>query len=204
MSLKKIIYKLTKLLKVRRIKKNFYAVKPYCINIHKAKEFFIGNYFHLNWEWNDFLTLHNKQRSSFICSKNSIIKIDGFTAYSGVKIFIGENAELIIGHDSYINYNSTINCQTKISIGNYVMISENVKIQDHNQHTIHREGYKLKAPIIIQDKVWIGMNCIILPGVTIGQGAVVAAGSIVNKDVPPFALVGGVPAKVLRNNIKWG
>ena len=59
------------------------------------------------------------------------------------------------------------------------------------------------APIMIGDHVWIGFGATILGGVTIGDGAIVAAGAVVTKDVPPKALVGGVPAKVLRSDIEW-
>ena len=56
----------------------------------------------------------------------------------------------------------------------------------------------VQKPIVVGDHVWIGMNAIILPGVTIGRGAVIAAGAVVSKDVPPMTVVGGVPAKPLR------
>lgn len=56
----------------------------------------------------------------------------------------------------------------------------------------------LPAPIVIGDKVWIGANATVLPGVTIGKGAIVAAGAVVHRDVPPFTVVGGVPARILR------
>ena len=59
------------------------------------------------------------------------------------------------------------------------------------------------APIVIQDHVWLGMNVIVLKGVTIGEGAIVAAGSIVTKDVPPHCLVAGVPAKVVKTDVTW-
>lgn len=55
-----------------------------------------------------------------------------------------------------------------------------------------------KGPIILEDDVWIGENCIILSGVKIGQGAVIAAGAIVTNDIPPYAIAGGVPAKVIK------
>ena len=59
-------------------------------------------------------------------------------------------------------------------------------------------GFNEVQPVTIGCDVWIGMNCIVMDGVTIGDGAIVAAGAVVTKDVPPFAVVGGVPAKVLK------
>lgn len=61
----------------------------------------------------------------------------------------------------------------------------------------------MSAPIVIGDHVWIGMNVIVLKGVTIGEGAVVSAGSVVTKDVPPHSLVAGVPAKVVKTDVEW-
>ncbi|MFK1641101.1 DapH/DapD/GlmU-related protein [Bacteroides fragilis] len=63
-----------------------------------------------------------------------------------------------------------------------------------------------KKPVVIEDRVWIGPNAIILHSVTIGEGAVVAAGAVVTKDVPPFSIVGGIPAKVIgsrNSNLKY-
>ena len=72
---------------------------------------------------------------------------------------------------------------------------------DSDAHTI--DGRKNTKPVKIGDKVWIGTGAIILAGVTIGDGAVIAAGSLVNKDVPEKALVGGVPAKIIREEVEW-
>ncbi|MEH7581800.1 DapH/DapD/GlmU-related protein, partial [Priestia megaterium] len=60
------------------------------------------------------------------------------------------------------------------------------------------EGYTKREPVIIEDRVWIGARCIILPGVTIGKGATVGAGAVVTKDVPPYTVVAGNPAKVVK------
>lgn len=99
----------------------------------------------------------------------------------------------------FVNRNSMIVSMEKIELGSGVTIGPNVCIYDHDHNL---EGDKNKpfvtAPVRIGDKVWIGANAVILKGVTIGENAVVAAGAVVTKDVPPFSIVGGVPAKVLK------
>ncbi len=112
------------------------------------------------------------------------------------------NPELIIGDFTSINYRTVISVEDKVEIGSYCRIAEEVKIFDNNSHNIDYEDRSMKeadvASIKIEDHVWIGMNSIILKGVTIGMGSVVAAGSIVTKDVPPRVLVGGIPAKIIK------
>lgn len=90
-----------------------------------------------------------------------------------------------------------------IEIGNDSIIGPNVVIHSGNhvfekrEVTVMSQGYRFR-PIIIGKDVWIAANCTILSGVTIGDGAVIAAGSVVNKDVPEFAVVAGVPASIIR------
>lgn len=100
----------------------------------------------------------------------------------------------------------------KLEIGHYCSIAEGVKFilgGNHYYHTFSTYPFKVmvmkeekeawsKGPIVIGNDVWIGMDSMILSGVTIGQGAVIAAGSVVTKDVPPYAIVGGNPAKVIK------
>ncbi|MNW06569.1 putative acetyltransferase [compost metagenome] len=74
-------------------------------------------------------------------------------------------------------------------------------ISDTDYHQI--EGTVSTKPIVIGDEVWIGCKSIILKGVTIGNGAVVAAGSVVTKDVEPYTLVAGIPAKVIKRDVRW-
>ena len=113
-----------------------------------------------------------------------------------------ENPELIIGDHTSINYRTVISVEAKVDIGSYCRIAEEVKIFDNNSHNIYYKDRNMKeedvAPIKIKDHVWIGMNSIILKGVTLGMGSVVAAGAIVTKDVPPMTLVGGYPAKIIK------
>jgi len=78
-----------------------------------------------------------------------------------------------------------------------IIISKNHKYSDSTK-PIHLQGYEQVRPVIIEDDVWIGTRVIILPGRRIGRGAVIGAGSVVTKDVPPYAVVGGNPAKILK------
>ncbi len=102
----------------------------------------------------------------------------------------------------FVNRNSLIVAMEKIELGSGVTIGPNVCIYDHD-HNLESNQNKpfLTAPVRIEDKVWIGANAVILKGVTIGENAVVAAGAVVTKDVPPFSIVGGVPAKVLKMRV---
>jgi acetyltransferase-like isoleucine patch superfamily enzyme len=83
------------------------------------------------------------------------------------------------------------------------MIAENVVIRDSDNHQILGNNCRMTQPIIIGNHVWVGMNATILKGVTIGDGAIIAAGSIVTKDVKANTLVGGVPARILKENVEW-
>jgi acetyltransferase-like isoleucine patch superfamily enzyme len=110
---------------------------------------------------------------------------------------------LKIGNNSSIGTYSYIGCSGYIEIGNNVMMGPRVGLfaENHNfdrtDIPMHQQGVKRKF-IIIEDDCWIGTNSVILAGVTIGKGSVVAAGSVVTRDVKPYSVVGGVPAKVLK------
>ena len=89
-----------------------------------------------------------------------------------------------------------------VRIGNRVMIASHVAItsltHDHSGPLMYATG--IMRPVVIEDDVWIGTHAVILPGVTIGQGAVVGAGSVVTRDVPANAVVGGVPARIIQQH----
>lgn len=96
-----------------------------------------------------------------------------------------------------------ITCGDKIEIGEGCTIGRDVVIRSYDGHTIEKDNYKIASPIKIGKHVWIGQGAVILKGVTIGDGAVIAAGALVAKDVPAYVIVGGVPAKILMENVKW-
>lgn len=110
-------------------------------------------------------------------------------------------AVIEIGDFTFINRRSEIMCKEHVKIGKHCAISWDVSIMDTDYHRM--EGSTPTKPTIIEDHVWIGNKSIILKGVTIGTGAVVAAGSVVSRDVPAYALVAGVPAKIIKENVSW-
>jgi acetyltransferase-like isoleucine patch superfamily enzyme len=114
----------------------------------------------------------------------------------------GDSARLAIGEYTFIGRGTEVEVSLSVTIGTGGLIAPGVFITDHNHSTTLGTPMYVQpcvaAPVVIGDDVWIGANSVILPGVTIGSGAVVAAGAVVNRDVPPNAIVGGVPAKVIR------
>lgn len=108
-----------------------------------------------------------------------------------------------LGDNSGIGRDAELDCG--ITIGNNVMMGPCVKmfVKNHNFSRIdipmNSQGESPVMPIVIGDDVWIGANVIILPGVSIGNGCVIGAGSVVTKSVPEYSVVGGNPAKIIRN-----
>jgi acetyltransferase-like isoleucine patch superfamily enzyme len=115
------------------------------------------------------------------------------------QISAGPRAVISIGENTFINTGTIITSRRRIVIGKNCHLANQVIIMDDDFHDVsQREHTSEKAAISIGNNVWIATRAIILKGVTIGEGAVVAAGAVVTKDVPPFTLVGGVPAKFIR------
>ena len=106
-------------------------------------------------------------------------------------------ANIEIGDDTIVGDHAFLDGRAKIKIGNHVDIASEVMIYN-SEHDLEAEDFSaILAPVEIGDYVFIGPRAIILPGVTVGRGAIVAAGAVVTKDVPDFAIVGGVPAKTI-------
>lgn len=122
---------------------------------------------------------------------------DTFTLFPPFYTDCGKN--LIIGKNVFINSGCKVQDQGGIEIGDGTLIGHNVVLATLN-HALapERRGDLIPRPIRIGKNVWIGSNAVILPGVTIGDGAVIAAGAAVTKDVPENSVAGGVPARILR------
>jgi len=122
-------------------------------------------------------------------------------------VVFGNGANIKIGDFSKIGINCRIQCAATLTIGNYVGIASDVQIIDVNHNfadtniPIFTQGYLEPSPIVIEDDVWIGARAIILPGVTIGKGSIIGAAAVVTKDIPPYSIVGGNPAKIIKSRI---
>jgi len=158
-----------------------------------------------------------------ISGQRGSVKI-GKSNLLGVSIILeNASAQVEIGDNVYIG-NSQIICKEKVILGNNILIAWGVTIYDHDSHSlavadrredirqarvdfINEKGEYLKnknwstvnsKSITIGDDVWLGMECLILKGVTVGEGAIVAARSVVTKDVAPYTIVAGNPAKEVK------
>ena len=140
-------------------------------------------------------TLRMDEHSKFLVQGN-------FDVFYGGDIICFKDSSLKIG-SGFCNSNVKIRCTKSIKIGKDVAIAHDVTIMDSDAHNIIKADYKNTKPVIIGNHVWIGSRAMILKGVKIGDGAIIAAGAIVTKDVPSNSLVAGVPAKVIKSDVKW-
>lgn len=161
----------------------------------------VSGSFEINASWFDYCK--RKYVSEFRLDHGSTFICKGsYKLYQGASLYVAPGAVLeFVGKKGFVNTNSTINCFEHIVIGDDCGIGDNVTICDSNHHSI--DNHVVTSPVVIGNHVWICSNSFILPGVHIGDGAVVAAGAVVTEDVPPHCLVGGVPAKVLKQDINW-
>jgi acetyltransferase-like isoleucine patch superfamily enzyme len=116
-------------------------------------------------------------------------------------IFEGPDGAIEIGDDTFLNARCEIRARERVSIGSGCRLAFDVIVMDTNHHDL--EGTETTSPTVIGDRVWIGARALILRGVTIGDGAVIAAGSVVTRHVPARTLVGGNPAKTIRAEVNW-
>lgn len=141
--------------------------------------------------------------------RNQKIKVDFKLIGNNVEIMtgskFGDAKNIEIGNNVYIGPNGFYNGHGGIKIGSGTILSHRVSIMtinhNYNSDNLRSIPYDSKViykPVIIGENVWIGSNVNIIPGITIGEGVVIGMGSVVTKDIPPFLVVGGNPAKVIK------
>lgn len=174
---------------------------------HKYSKIMISKYANINIKEKLIFGMRenkkSKQETKLLIHKNAKCEIKGkFDIFAGTDIRVYENAELTIG-SGYLNSNVQIVCTDKITIGEDVAIARDVIIRDTDSHDILDGKHQKTKPVFIGNHVWIGTRAMIMKGVTIGDGAIIAAGAIVTKDVPANCIVAGIPAKVIKTDIEW-
>ena len=116
-------------------------------------------------------------------------------------IYVGDGNNIVIGNNVRINDNCKLD---NVKIGDYVLIARRTQVlgKEHGYENVNKpmmlqEG-RSKKQTIVEDDVWIGLNVIIMPGITISKGCIIAAGAVLTKSTEPYGIYGGVPAKLIK------
>ena len=147
----------------------------------------------------------SRLESRLLVESGAYLETQGnFNLYYGADIEVFKNARLVLKGSGGANINFTCICGEYIEIGKDVQIGRGVTIRDNNgNHYVNRSGYKNTRPVIIGDKAWLCEGCTIMPGVKIGEGAIVGAHAFVTQNVPAHAMVSGNPAIIVDEDVLW-
>lgn len=175
------------------------------MNIHRRFSSILVTLFYRVFYFKKFKALGRNyfERAGLSISKKGQFKIGCNNIFrKGYDIEIVKG-EVELGSNNFFNKNVKIVCLDEIKIGDDCLFASNVQIYDHDHNyseidvLISKQGY-VTAPVEIGNNVWVGANVIILKGVNVGEGAVIGAGSVVTNNIPPYAIVEGVPAKIIK------
>lgn len=159
--------------------------------------YLLGLWLRLSFQRAGVLCVHGGWPLPSVENRGGTVEAENCAFFSGVRLECWPGARISIGNGTYLNRNTEVVAARSVTIGRDCKIARDVIIMDTDQHEL--PGTVIVArPVHIGDHAWIGSRAIILKGVTIGAGAVIAAGSVVTKDVPARVVVAGVPARVVR------
>lgn len=197
---------LCKIIKYNKIgqiynEKYFAPYKHSAIQIDKQANFIINGMFSFGFK----RIKGSKLESRLLVEKGATLEVNGeCNVYYGADIEVFKDAKLVIQGGGGPNLNFTCICGEYIEIGKDVQIGRGVTIRDNNgSHYINRTGYKNTRPVIIGDKAWLCEGCTIMPGVKVGEGAIVGAHAFVTQNVPAHSIVSGNPAQVVDTDVLW-
>lgn len=143
------------------------------------------------------VTVHGGWFLPTIENRGGTIEIGNCALFTGVRLEVWKDATISIGNGTYLNRNTEVMAGQSVRIGRDCMIARDVLIMDTDQHALPGQPLQI-APVVLEDRVWIGARAIILKGVHIGHDSIVGAGAIVTKSVPPFTVVAGHAARPIR------
>ena len=186
--------------KVSKSKKIRFLPYRYCkISIHKSAKLILNAILQVGEK--QVLSSHMETR--ILLEKNATMILNGNnTICTNCYIRVVEGGTLIMG-SGYTNEGVQITCASKIEIEEDCAIARDATIRDYDAHSVDGAVDTIAKEIHIGKHVWIGNRAMVMKGVTIGDGAIIAAGAIVTKDVPPGCVAAGVPARVIKKNVKW-
>lgn len=164
---------------------------------YSIREHLAGLWFSRKFDSSGYIIVSGGWPMPKVVKKGGKLLAENCQFYSGVRLEIGSSGTLVIGNGTYLNRNTLIVCEDNVEIGENCKIAWDVIIMDSDLHPINESSPIVNKPVRIEDDVWIGCRSIILKGVTIGYGAVIAAGSVVTKNIPPRTVYGGSPAKLI-------
>lgn len=197
------LFKILKYNTLRQIFKETYFApyKKTAIQIDKHANFIINGMFSFGYK----RIKGSQLESRLLVEKGATLEVNGpCTVYYGADIEVFKDAKLVIQGGGGPNINFTCICGEYIEIGKNVQIGRGVTIRDNNGgHYINRAGYKNTKPVIIGDKAWLCEGCTIMPGVKIGEGAIIGAHAFVTQNVPAHSIVSGNPAQVVDTDVLW-
>jgi acetyltransferase-like isoleucine patch superfamily enzyme len=143
----------------------------------------------------------NRREGITICH-NAKLAIKGKVSFfKGAEIYLKKNSNVVIGENSFLSNRTSLVATESIEIGANCAISWNVSVIDSHMHSLN--GIRHSSPVFIGNNVWIGIGATILPGVTIGDGSVIGAHSLVTRSIPSGVLAAGNPARIIKDNITW-